>query len=368
MCTKSCPILNNRLEEPKPQHAYLLKHRDPVVLSQSTSGGAVTAFAQTVIRKGGIVFGAAYLREGDTYRGDGAPGRLKVGHLGIEREDDLWRFRNSKYVQSIIGPTYREVRDELVTGRPVLFIGTPCQCEGLLSFLKDKPSNLFIVDVVCRAVVCRSVCSSYLNWLDSRTEEPAKTVLFRDKTKYGYEYSNLRAISGTDPSSNETLYAQGVESDPYLRAFFSNICDRPSCYECRFKKRYRNSDITCWDCFEADRFVKGFDENLGVTRVLTHSSFGEALLRDAETLTAQIEIPVDSAIDRVDELVNPVSMNPKRQEFMQDVMNLSGVQLFNKWFPDTPRVRIERLFRTAAERLGVYAQAKHIVKAVLKRR
>ena len=34
-----------------------------------------------------------------------------------------------------------------------------------------------------------------------------------------------------------------------LRAFFSDTCDRPSCYECSFKKRYRVSDFTIWDCF-----------------------------------------------------------------------------------------------------------------------
>ena len=68
----------------------------------------------------------------------------------MESVDELWRFRNSKYVQSVVGPAYPEVKQQLKTGREVLFIGTPCQCEGLLRFLVDRPANLRVADFVCR--------------------------------------------------------------------------------------------------------------------------------------------------------------------------------------------------------------------------
>ena len=72
--------------------------------------GRFTALAQAVIANGGIVFGAGYLRGEQLVRAEGAPGRLKVGHFSVESVDELWRFRNSKYVQSVVGPAYPEVK------------------------------------------------------------------------------------------------------------------------------------------------------------------------------------------------------------------------------------------------------------------
>ena len=84
--------------------------------------------------------------------------------------------------------------------------------------------------------------------------------MFRDKY-YGYKYSNLSIYNKNNDKKKE--YHSGVESDPYLRAFFSNICDRPSCYECKFKKDNRESDITIWDCFDVEKFNKSFDDDKG---------------------------------------------------------------------------------------------------------
>ena len=103
LCEKACPVLNVDKDEPKSQRAFLVQHNDQKVLAESTSGGAFTALAQAVIANGGIVFGAGYLRGEQLVRAEGAPGRLKVGHFSVESVDELWRFRNSKYVQSVVG-------------------------------------------------------------------------------------------------------------------------------------------------------------------------------------------------------------------------------------------------------------------------
>lgn len=351
-----------------PQRAFVVQHRDPDVLLQSTSGGALSAFAQVIIAHGGIVFGAGYLHDGREERDPTSPARLKVGHFGVDDERELWRFRNSKYVQSAIGPSFREVYDELQSGREVLFVGTPCQCEGLLRFLGKRPENLFVADVVCRAVVVRAVFARYLEWLDARCGTLSDTVLFRDKRANGYRYSSLRAVCGDARDPGKTLYCEGVESDPYLRAFFSDICDRPSCYACAFKKRYRESDLTCWDCFDVERLAREFDNNRGVTRVLVHSDAGQRILEASRAYACIKEIDVNLAVEGVREMTQPVRMNPKRAEFMDDAVAMCGSELFDAWFPRTARVRIERLVRLMANRLGVYDQVKNFAKRFARRR
>ena len=364
LCEKACPVLNVEPGEPGPQRAYLVQHNDAEVLAQSTSGGAFTAIAQSVLDEGGIVFGAGYLHGGQLARAEGAPGRLKVGHFGVESADELWRFRNSKYVQSVVGPAYPEVREELKKGRLVLFIGTPCQCEGLVRYLGGKPANLRVTDFVCHANPARAVFARQVEWLDATCGGKAETVLFRDKSRYGYRYSNLRATAGEGPDS-ETLYSQGVETDPYLRAFFADLSDRPICYECPFKKRYRVSDLTCWDFFDVYRLDKSFDDNRGVTRILVQDAQGQELVVKASRYARVKEIDAEAAVEGVREMTKPVAMNPRRDEFMADVARLRGAELMEKWFPDSLRVKGERLARHACERLGVYDQVKRIVKRMI---
>lgn len=366
LCEKVCPVINVELDKPKPQRAYLVQHNDPEVLGQSTSGGAFSAIAQTVLDEGGIVFGAGYLRGEQLTRAEGVPGRLKVGHFGVESSDELWRFRNSKYVQSVVGPSYPEVREQLKNGRLVLFLGTPCQCEGLLRYLGCKPDNLRVTDFVCHANPARAVFARQIEWLDATCGGDAESIFFRDKSRYGYRYSNMRATAGERPDSN-TLYSRGVESDPYLRAFFADLSDRPICYGCPFKKRYRATDLTCWDFFDVYRLDKSFDDNRGVTRVLVHNESGQELVECISKYARVAEVDADAACEGVRELIKSVGMNPRRDAFMADVATMDGKQLMEKWFPDTPKVKAERFARHVCEKLGIYDQAKRLVKKAIRK-
>ena len=141
LCEKVCPILN-KVEEPiKNQKAFVVQNKDEEVLKESTSGGAFSAIANYVISKNGIVFGAAF------------DNNETVRHQYVDNYEDLKLFRNSKYVQSLIGNTYKEAKRFLDKGKLVLFSGTPCQLEGLFFFLRNKQyENLITIDVVCRAV------------------------------------------------------------------------------------------------------------------------------------------------------------------------------------------------------------------------
>ena len=360
-CLKACPVAQAQPGAPCSQRAFLAQHIDPQVLLEATSGGAMSALGQAMLRRGGSVYGAANLRDAERDRVKGAPGRLVVGHVGVDDERELARFRNSKYVQSVMGPTYTEVREQLASGRQVLFTGTPCQCEGLIALLDGHPANLVLADVVCRGVVCRAAFASYVSWFDARVGE-ADVVRFRDKARYGYNYSRIRAVRG-----DEVLYGAGVESDPYLRAFFSSLSVRPICHQCSFKKRYRESDLTCWDCYDIERFSEALDDNRGVTRVLVHSQAGLALLEEASADLRLVEVDADEAVKGVYELVRSVGKNPRRGSFMRDVETLAPAEVVEKWLPDSLPVKAERAARLLAQKTGAYDHIKRATKAILRK-
>ena len=89
-CERVCPIINSKKEEPFKQEAYIVQNKDAVVLRESTAGGAFTAIAKYVLHKNGIVFGVELGKD------------LVACHVAVEQENELFRFRNSKYVQSSV--------------------------------------------------------------------------------------------------------------------------------------------------------------------------------------------------------------------------------------------------------------------------
>lgn len=250
-----CPIKNPVKEKKVPQKAFLVQHKDENIRMDSSAGGAFTANAMVILDKKGVVFGAAY------------DDNFEVHHIYVENKKDLKKFRNSKYVQSNLENSFVQVENFLKEKRWVCFSGTPCQIEGLAKFLGKPYKQLVLVDLMCYAVPSPLIWNKYLEYQKIMTNKP-DNIRFCDKY-YGYKYSTMNIIR-----DGRSVYHAGSQADPMLRAFLSDICSRPSCYKCLFKKRYRVSDLTIWDCFSAYDFDKSMDDDKGTTRVLCHTKKG----------------------------------------------------------------------------------------------
>ena len=343
ICEKVCPILHVSSEIPFAQTAYIVQNKNQKVLHESTAGGAFTAIAEFTLKNNGVVFGVEL---GDD---------LVARHIYIDCETELYRFRNSKYVQSCVGETFKQVKSFLNQGKYVCFSGTPCQIEGLKNFLQKDYERLITVDVVCRAVPSPMIFRKYLEFQEKTMSDKVKTVRFRDK-HYGYKYSTMNVIT----DRNHGNYYQGVESDPWLRAFFSNICDRPSCHKCHFRKQYRISDFTIWDCFQVGRFSKELDNDKGATRVLVHTDKGRKIFDTIKTNFRYIQTTPQDIVTGAKEMKESVLPNDQRQVFFEDAQCMDGTDLFRKYFPETFRVKAEHFIRVMCYRLGVYSILKKV--------
>lgn len=345
LCEKVCPIINHVPREKNDyQEAYLLQHKDDEICRESTAGGAFTGIASYVIEKGGIVFGVE-MTEG-----------YKVRHTSVETIDDLKKFRNSKYVQSRIGTVFQQVKHELNKGRLVCFSGTPCQVEGLRHFLGKDYENLILVDVVCRAVPSPGVWEKYIQYEVEQKGEMS-SVRFRDKT-LGYQYSTMEL-----KSNDGKAYRGGIESQPWLRMFFSGMIIRPSCTDCKFRSRYRNSDFTIWDCFPSYKFDKSFNERKGTTRVLVHSEKGKAIFETIKKEYYVSEINADYAVSGVSEMVKSPQSNEKKNDFFEYYSSVQMDEILKMFFPYTVKVQVKRLLR----RILNYLRLDVVVKKMLKR-
>ncbi len=347
LCEKKCPVINNKAEETFEQTGFVVQHKDHTVLKESTSGGAFTGFAECVIKQGGIVVGASLNQS------------LFIEHIIVDNVEDLSKFRNSKYVQSYISPDiYKRIKGYLKEGVQVCFSGTGCQIEALRCFLGDKKyDNLFCIDVVCRAVPSPLAFKKYIEYQTTRKHADIESLRFRDK-HFGYHFSTVNI--GFKGISKH--YHRGIESDPWHRAFFTGICNRPSCHECIFKKRYRVSDITIWDCFNYESLYPGLVKNLGATNVLIHSQKGLSLFQKVkDAFIVEVANP-DEQVAQMKELTQSVPPNTKRDVFLKDAQILDGLSLYNKYFPIGMKNKMLYLGRVLATKAGVY----NAIKAFLK--
>lgn len=275
LCEKVCPVIN-QAEERKPLAVYAAKHKDEQIRMASSSGGAFTAIAESVIDEGGVVFGAKFNQDWD------------VVHSYTETKEGLGAFRGSKYVQSRIGESYKEAEGFLKAGRKVLFSGTPCQIAGLKRFLRKEYDNLLTVDFICHGVPSPGVWREYLKEETARQCGEKNSVLqrpihernaliegisFRDKRLGWKKFSFALALSTTNGSGakNTVLLSEPLNKNIFLRGFLADLYLRPSCHACPSKSFKSRSDITIGDFWGVQNVMPEIDDDKGVSVVMVNS-------------------------------------------------------------------------------------------------
>ncbi len=342
-CKGICPVLNYTRPSDDLKCAFIAQNKDAEVLRESTSGGFFTAIAEYVIENGGVVFGVCI------------DDNKKVKHIYVEKKEELYKFRNSKYVQSEIGNTFKDAKNILDRGRLVCFSGTPCQIYAFRKFLGRDFQNLILVDVVCRAVPSPGVWERYITYKEEKIGT-IKSVRFRDKT-LGYQYSTM--CIRTD--GGEELRG-GVESDQWLRLFFSGMIIRPSCTNCVFRSPERISDFTIWDCFNIHRIDKSFNEDCGTTRVLIHTTKGKTLLNEINTKLLYKEVDYSLAVNNSKEFYESPCFDVLRDSFYKDYNTMEIEKLLNKYVPNSCIVKIKKMTRILLNKFGIDKTIKHVLK------
>lgn len=301
LCEQVCPVLKliptDNTANPQ---AFAMWHNQDRILS--SSGGAFSAFARNVLAQGGKVFGAAFDED------------LNLRHISISSTDELSLLRGSKYVQSNIGSTLKEVKKLLIGGKPVLYCGTPCQIAGLKSFLRKPYSNLLTLDLVCHGVPSSKVFHSYLNKLQKK-QGMGKVQ--------GYEFRRLEGW-GFSPSVNvkeKTKKLYGIDN-LYMEAFSASALFRESCYHCLFAQFPRQGDCSIADFWGIGRHGIPFkyDVMKGVSLILANNKQGEDAIKKLQD-SFVVERDLKEALIENYNINHPSKRHPYRDEVIKDFLN-----------------------------------------------
>lgn len=268
LCEKVCPMLNrNDVVEPKLVCAAINPSEE--VRVKSSSGGLFTMLAEKTLYENGVVFGARFNDKWEVVH-DYVDGSV---HSKL-----LESFRGSKYSQSIIGETFKQVRDFLISDRIVLFTGTGCQIAGLKLFLRQEYKNLTTVEIACHGVPSPLVWREYVKKVPG--DKKFSNICFRDK-RNGWNCYGLSFI-GTD--GMELMYERASEN-VFMQCFLNDLCLRPSCSNCPAKAGASSADILIGDFWGIDSMHPEIFDDKGCSLVIVYTEKGQDLLKELNLKT-----------------------------------------------------------------------------------
>lgn len=140
MCIKKCPIDQQNPSFKFTPKIKIIKAKNSETLFAGSSGGFFPTIAQYLLNNGWIVYGAIY----DNIQ-------KKVIHVNTENTP-LHLICRSKYTQSYLNDSFKQIRSLLKTGKEILFVGTPCQVAALYLYIGERPQNLITLDFICHGV------------------------------------------------------------------------------------------------------------------------------------------------------------------------------------------------------------------------
>lgn len=314
LCQNVCPSLHPLEESEFKQTAYFGFNRSEKIKKKSSSGGLFSAIAESVLSKGGIVYGAMFDEN------------MTCVISNSEAQKGIEKFRGSKYVQAKVGSdTYSEIRKKLHSNQLVLFSGTPCQVAGLKSYLGKDFDNLLTVDFLCHGVPSPLVNQKYVKYLENQRGAKITSLKHRDKYKSWRIFNFL--ISYSDGEQSRVFRCE----DPYYQLFLRNFSVQDTCFHCQYTKPSRNSDLTLADYWIDVSNKRYFDDDQGMSLILLNSKKGMSVFKEISDGLKYQQIDFDMVKQKYGYLNIPTPKPPMWENFWKDIKAMAFTDIIKKY-------------------------------------
>lgn len=302
-CQKVCPQLYPTYNGNTAPSVYAAMASDDI-REKSASGGIFSLLADYVLERGGYVCGAVF---SDDFK--------SVYHTIVHDKKDLDSLRRSKYMQSENGEIHKIVKEKLNAGDFVLFVGTPCQCASITSYLQKNYENLLLVDLICHGTPSPKAWNKFLD--EVAGEKAIKEVNFCYKGLIGW---------------SATTYIQFEDNEEYIKRFkdcnfeqasSKALISRKSCGACQFARIPRQGDITIGDFWGINKYDRSLDDRKGTSAVLVNTKKGKYILdflNEFNQFKNWVEVPFYDAFSRNNaNSYRFPNTHPGRQKFFDEI-------------------------------------------------
>lgn len=294
LCEKVCPELHIQ-QSAQTRTAYAYTNDDNRILLSSSSGGFFYQIAKYILTQKGIVFGASFDKE------------FNVEHKYITQLSDIAKLQGSKYVQSNLYGTYKEIEKSVKQGKLVLFTGTPCQIAGLTSFLDRDYDNLIKLSVACHGVPSEKIWQLWLKGKFKGKYHIISNIIFRWKNPSWENYSMRVEFRG------DSYNIIPSNKNSFMKAFLDGLIMRPSCTECQLKLN-STADITMADFWGVLNVYPEFYNKDGVSLIISHSAKGDETLRQMN-ISPLHPVDYDKAVKYNSSLMNSAKSHDEFNTF-----------------------------------------------------
>lgn len=299
-CYLLCAQINYKTQNIEGQ-SCLAVMADNAIRQESSSGGVFTLFADYILKKGGVVCGAAW-------------NGIKVEHIIIDKVEDLYKLKKSKYIQSRSNQIYSKVKKMLDEKRTVFFTGCPCQVAALKHFLRKKYNDLFTADIICHGVPSEDALYYYIREKSDFENAQIVEVDFRDKSKY--KWSTTFLLKKEDGS----VYREGYDESNWWKAYRTGLLYRESCYKCAYANMNREGDITIGDFWGVGQYDQELNDYNGTSLLFLNTQKAKTLweelnISEKDNILRVKNVPENIAIKNNGNLSYPSPRNGERNYF-----------------------------------------------------
>ena len=131
-----------------------------------------------------------------------------------------------------------------------------------------------------------------------------------------------------------------------MKAFLNDLILRDSCYDCKFKKKYRESDITLSDYWGAQKLEQEFNDDKGLSLITLNSDKGKKLFYKIQNQLIYKETDLDAAIKFNPSWIKSSQKNKNIDKFFKQLDKKSLKKLVKKYRRKLPfKIRIKRIIR-----------------------
>lgn len=332
LCDKNCSFFNKKKMERSINTIYVAKHKNLNTRMNSRSGAVFVASSDWILQNNGVIYGC--ILDNNMY----------VKHIRADNITTRNLMCKSKYAQSDISNIINQIITDLNNNLMVLFTGTGCQIEGLLSVLKVKKidySKLYTIDLICHGCASPLIFNDYIKYLEKKHNGKITSFDFRDKTLCGWDgYIESYII-------NNYKYKSSI----YREIFNTDLCIRPSCYNCKYCTTNRNSDITIGDAWGIKKSMPNFNDNRGVSIFIIQSQKGSELFEQIQKDCDIAELPIEKMLQP--NLKAPSKPKGNREEFwkiyyecgIEGIIDKYGKVSLNKKFKSFFGYRLRKIIQ-----------------------
>lgn len=317
-CKKVCPQFSSSKSEEFDKQSYIGLCENSTLYQKSSSGGIFVALAESFLKRGGVVYGAAITLYNQ---------RVECRHLRITDSKDLHLIQGSKYVQSKMDGVYKMIKEDIKVGKDVLFSGTSCQVAAVKNVF-GKHEHLYTIDLVCHGVPKDEIFSSYINYLEKRYKAKIEDVSFRVKgyRNFWSDSSYVLKILLTGKRSTRIVFIPKDKS-AYFKLFLQRASYRESCYSCKYASLNKPADMTLGDFRPASEEYLEYNlqKNITYSSIIVHTSKGIVLLGSAKNCVQLVPITIDMMVKHHGNLQRPSTITDEGKQ-LKELYNQKGIE------------------------------------------